>query len=168
MRERGTWRAAWRAAARPGRGGFVLVTPALLGGPTPLQAGCGRTRAGSVSALFGPLAIGPWRHWSAVGRARLLIAVASLCCSRRHRPYPGAQPPPRRPHADAVSVPERRLCLNHRTVASSDAVSVSATATVASSDAVSVADAGLFLGRRTPVRCRLRLQFGLGSRVWNG
>ncbi|MEU4701153.1 MFS transporter [Nonomuraea dietziae] len=109
-----------------GAAGFVLVTPALLGGPD-AAAGLARAyAAGSVSALFGPLAIGALAATGLSGRLALLIAVPPLL-------FLAADARPRRsaaatgPDADAVSVP--------------DAVSVSATATVSSSDAVSVADA---------------------------
>ncbi|MEV4165973.1 MFS transporter [Nonomuraea dietziae] len=109
-----------------GAAGFVLVTPALLGGPD-AAAGLARAyAAGSVSALFGPLAIGALAATGLSGRLALLIAVPPLL-------FLAADTRPRRsaaatgPDADAVSVP--------------DAVSVSATPTVSRSDAVSVADA---------------------------
>ncbi|MEU4332204.1 MFS transporter [Nonomuraea dietziae] len=109
-----------------GAAGFVLVTPALLGGPD-AAAGLARAyAAGSVSALFGPLAIGALAATGLSGRLALLIAVPPLL-------FLAADTRPRRsaaatgPDAGAVSVP--------------DAVSVSATATVSSSDAVSFSDA---------------------------
>ncbi|MBB3725129.1 MFS transporter [Nonomuraea dietziae] len=126
-----------------GAAGFVLVTPALLGGPD-AAAGLARAyAAGSVSALFGPLAIGALAATGLSGRLALLIAVPPLL-------FLAADARPRRsaaatgPHADAVSVPDAVSVSTTATVASSDAVSVSATATVASSDAVSVADAVSF------------------------
>ncbi|GAA2696772.1 MFS transporter [Nonomuraea recticatena] len=110
-----------------GAAGFVLVTPALLSGPD-AAAGLARAyAAGSVSALFGPLAIGALAATGLSGRLALLIAVPPLlflAADTRLRRSPAATGP----DADAVSVP--------------DAVSVSATATVASSDAVSVSSSG--------------------------
>lgn len=109
-----------------GAAGFVLVTPALLSGPD-AAAGLARANAAaSVSALFGPLAIGALAATGLSGRLALLIAVPPLL-------FLAADTRPRRsaaatgPDADSVSVP--------------DAVSVSATATVSSSDAISAADA---------------------------
>ncbi len=79
-----------------GSAGFVLVTPALLRGPD-AAAGLARANAAaSVSALFGPLAIGALTAAGLSGRLALLVAVPALlflAADTRPRPTPGEPRP---------------------------------------------------------------------------
>ncbi|MFC9970624.1 hypothetical protein ACFVH6_06935 [Spirillospora sp. NPDC127200] len=61
-----------------GAAGFVLVTPALLSGPGAAASLSRANAAASVSALFGPLAIGAVAVAGHSGRLALLIAVPAL------------------------------------------------------------------------------------------
>ncbi|MFI6515327.1 MFS transporter [Spirillospora sp. NPDC050679] len=61
-----------------GAAGFVLVTPALLSGPGAAASLSRANAAASVSALFGPLAIGAVAVAGYSGRLALLIAVPAL------------------------------------------------------------------------------------------
>ncbi|MEU4726389.1 MFS transporter [Nonomuraea dietziae] len=61
-----------------GAAGFVLVTPALLSGPDAAAGLVRANAAASISALFGPLAIGAVAAVGLSGRLALLIAVPPL------------------------------------------------------------------------------------------